>query len=625
MRLLGADSDIQVAPSFDPRSFVHVEQMTTKAQLSFNICVLSKDYVRAKVFSEQLEVLNRQYRSPVSALLSGRGWQPLMLAALMHEGLGELEQALKLLQRAADLAEHHREGLLDSAVRLSSFGQHDVASIFVTASRLCLQIDANKLETHDKETVPSYRSATWPEEALFFLEQGKARYLLDAITKELDSGTSSSMKEWHELSQNVSTSTPAIRSERAVRMRKIQEGIQTTTPVSKFYFLIRNFSKIEYQLIGPKTLIIELGVSDDLLVIICMDTAGVIQTAMSRVTAWDIQSNVGLLRRNIALPKSGSTRAQSRVQRSVEFLSRAIIEPIKQCISNKEHIVFVPSSSLARFPFGLLQLNGISLSPLYTVTECPSLLTFLQLSKLDRPITQASFITNPSFSGGEEHQIPGSYFESVYIAKKISSSIYLSSEMNESSLQDIVTHSDLLHLAAHGHLDHDQPLRSSIMLDPPFTVEDLSKISCHANLVVFASCFSGLGRVTFGEDLLGFSHAVLSSGAKAFIGTLWKVDDITSMIFMILFYKALTGYETTCSLSPALAVKKAIAELIEMDLRSRNSLIKDIIATIEEHEITQSGTVHPDSKRKLMAALHEVRDFTDPWYWAPFVLIGHGY
>lgn len=214
--------------------------------------------------------------------------------------------------------------------------------------------------------------------------------------------------------------------------------------------------------------------------------------------------------------------ARHVVSTAIATLSRAIIEPVSVSILKKSHLAFVPTSSLTRFPFGMLKLHGEFLFLNYTISVSPSLLTFLQLRRRHISISsskslRASVISNPDeveqSLGKTLPEIPFAGFESMYVAKILGSSPKLSSELDEAQFKAMITECDILHLAAHGSLNTKQPLLSTIHLESAFQVMDLSKTACHASLVVFSACVSGLGRVTYGEDLLCFSHAVLSSGA----------------------------------------------------------------------------------------------------------------
>lgn len=39
-----------------------------------------------------------------------------------------------------------------------------------------------------------------------------------------------------------------------------------------------------------------------------------------------------------------------------------------------------------------------------------------------------------------------------------------------------------------------------------------------------------------GNDVLGFSRAVLEAGTTAYMGALWMIDDVATMIVRVLFY-----------------------------------------------------------------------------------------
>ena len=49
-------------------------------------------------------------------------------------------------------------------------------------------------------------------------------------------------------------------------------------------------------------------------------------------------------------------------------------------------------------------------------------------------------------------------------------------------------------------------------------------------LIVFAASLSGLGQATIGNNVLGFSHAVLEAGATTYMARLWMFDDVTTML-----------------------------------------------------------------------------------------------
>lgn len=65
-------------------------------------------------------------------------------------------------------------------------------------------------------------------------------------------------------------------------------------------------------------------------------------------------------------------------------------------------------------------------------------------------------------------------------------------------------------------------------------------------------------------------------------------------------------------------------DLYEMNNQSMEALIQEILTIIEDYEIIE-GPVETRSKNMLTTRLSLSCDYTDPYYWAPFVLTGYGF
>ncbi|KAK6382600.1 hypothetical protein LTR65_010448 [Meristemomyces frigidus] len=121
---------------------------------------------------------------------------------------------------------------------------------------------------------------------------------------------------------------------------------------------------------------------------------------------------------------------------------------------------------------------------------------------------------------------------------------------------------------------------------------ELAQLQSRAILVIFAACVSGLGRATQGNDILGFTHAILQSGALNYLGSLWNVSDVGTMLLIL----DETG---------------AIALLIEIrakvDEPSERKWLDMVIADFSDGGLEIEGV-----------------DFQHPYFWAPFMLVGHG-
>ncbi len=132
-----------------------------------------------------------------------------------------------------------------------------------------------------------------------------------------------------------------------------------------------------------------------------------------------------------------------------------------------------------------------------------------------------------------------------------------------------------LHIATHAVFRQDNPMFSSFKLgDGWLTAFDLFSMSCQTNLVTLSGCQSGVSEVTGADDLLGLMRAFLYAGARSLLLSLWNVNDQSTTALMGGFYKE-----------------------------------------------WQQGTAKSTALRQAMLAIRD--QFPNPFYWAPFLLVGN--
>lgn len=150
--------------------------------------------------------------------------------------------------------------------------------------------------------------------------------------------------------------------------------------------------------------------------------------------------------------------------------------------------------------------------------------------------------------------------QAMAVVQGVKVQILSEGEANESKVKGLKS-PDVLHMATHGEFDQlsrvDIYLKSKLILagaadKEPFSIEDYSKyedgfLSAYevtqldlpgTRLVVLSACETGLGEIQSGEGVWGLQRAFQLAGARTVIGSLWKISDEATVIFMETFYKS---------------------------------------------------------------------------------------
>lgn len=145
----------------------------------------------------------------------------------------------------------------------------------------------------------------------------------------------------------------------------------------------------------------------------------------------------------------------------------------------------------------------------------------------------------------------------------------------------------IVHFATHGILDEKRPELSGLVLslydeqghyrkEGFLRLSDIYALNLPVELVVLSACRTGLGEEVRGEGLIGLTRGFMYAGAPRVVASLWKVDDEATAELMKRFYQKMLGE----GLAPAAALRAA------------------------------------------QASMSEQRRWSNPYYWAAFVLHG---
>ncbi len=257
-------------------------------------------------------------------------------------------------------------------------------------------------------------------------------------------------------------------------------------------------------------------------------------------------------------------------------------------------------------------------------------------------------------SGGDEDfaPLPGTRYEVQALADLFKSDdrptmALFGADASEAELDRLAASGELgrfgfIHLATHGVIDEAIPQRSAVILTQTGLPDPLEQVlhqkpvfdgrlsvrevqrgwDLKAELVTLSACETALGRDAGGEGFVGFTQALLMSGARSVCLSLWKVDDKATSLLMTRFYRNLLGKRA--GLSKAMPKSEALQEAKHW-LRSLTiDKIDGELAAMQRGEVRPlaKDTSVPSGNRPSSSRSTGIRPYDSPYFWAAFVLVG---
>jgi len=247
---------------------------------------------------------------------------------------------------------------------------------------------------------------------------------------------------------------------------------------------------------------------------------------------------------------------------------------------------------------------------------------------------EASVLDQIRLYGGALLPLEGTRHEAQAVGRLVgaaggSADILLDREATIANVEARVEGKRYVHIATHGIVGSEtDPYSASLALAQPElpTPDDFGFLTLDrlvrnwrgklndCDLVVLSACETTKGVATGGSSIAlpwGFMYA----GAPSVVASLWKVDDAATTLLMTRFYENLLGqyterrgsYDAQTAMPNADALREAKTWL--------RSLPPDGIRTL-----VQRGGLAAESVKSLDE--ERVYDFSNPYYWAAFVLIG---
>ncbi|MDP8929316.1 MAG: CHAT domain-containing protein, partial [Actinomycetota bacterium] len=291
---------------------------------------------------------------------------------------------------------------------------------------------------------------------------------------------------------------------------------------------------------------------------------------------WDrLGAGREFVERHVTLLERSTRRVLSSLYEELieplESLLNEVVDPPSDGTGAARKLVIVPHGLLHRVPFHALFDGGSYLLERFEVSYAPSAKVHSLCEKRIPGGFDKALVLSVADSS-----IPAVTEEAQAVVRHLPAAELLSDrQATVEALRSKAPGCGILHLACHGMFRADNPMFSALKLyDGWLAASDVIRLDLAGALVTLSACESGRNEVFAGDELMGLTRAFLGSGATTLVASLWLVQD-----------------ETT-------------AELMEM-----------------WYEQLRKGVGRAAALRNAQLALKQ--RWSHPYYWAPFVLIGH--
>lgn len=560
-----------------------------KASVSFESCSSREGITRATLFMTRAFLDMKKPQSAAETLDKANSsnknpdlvWQIYFLQGMYQEATGDTNLAVAAYQKAIEEIESFR----------SRFSTDELKSSYMN----------NKMEVYD-HLIRLLQEKGNISEAFSYAERGKARAFLDLLNNKKVGQKSESPSPLIEKEQALSTkmvllkqqynqsllsddSQETNRSSRQViseELTRTQEQyaqllleIKLSNPAYQSLISVDPAEMQEIQdSMNPSEVLLEYwtGSANSIIWLIRSNTVEAITIPKS---AADIDKFVDNFREAI---QSQSAAVKSLAQKGYQWL----LLPIASMIHDQDVIGIIPHGSLHLLPFqALMDSKGKYLVEKNNLFYTPSATIYLENKK--KPAIQGDNLLAMALGTlniGLFSPLPGTRQEVDDISRIWKDcKVTIAAQSTEALVKKTASQYQYLHLATHGYFNEAQPVFSFLLLAPSdqedgqLTVNEVFGLNLNARIVVLSACQTGVGKINAGDEMVGLSRAFLYAGSRSVLASLWSVSDESTAALMAAFYSALKDHNQNEALS--------LAEKIIM------------------------------------------KRWPDPYYWAPFQIIGN--
>ncbi len=517
--------------------------------------------------------------------------------ATMTLSLNDLKFAIKCL--------HSCDTLIDN-LRHQSSNESDKLSLGELATEL--YEDGVRIALEITDVVLDKRK--YINEAFYFAEKSKSAVLQESIADtqaKSFSGIPAALLEEEKnlkaaisfLSQKLS-GKPNAEEEKYLRETLFQLNIDYANFIKRLESEFPNYYNLKFNSTAPTIAELQSSLKEQQAII-----SYFVAEKTGRLYQFILTGNAFRIR-NLALPtdferlakgwmNSLYYRSFDAYSQTADRLRKLLVPPLPARITE---VTLLPAGRLATLPFEALPIKKVKgdfasqsfLATRYGISYEFSAGLLLQKAKVQgKQNSKSIFLCAPvEFTNNNGLGfLPGSEIEvnTISLLFGNQSDVVTHTQASETTIkQTDLSQYKYLHFATHGIVDERNPELSRIFLntdnheDGNLYAGEIYNLSLSADLAVLSACQTGLGKVSKGEGVIGLSRALVYAGAKNLVVSFWSVADESTTQLMTDFYRFLLA-------DPGGNYKIALQK----------------------------------AKQKMIQEKH----FADPYFWAPFILIGN--
>lgn len=441
--------------------------------------------------------------------------------------------------------------------------------------------------------------------AFYYLESRKARTLVDLLINELETAPTSDnpatqelYARWQQLREELhwyyskvnqnetggKSRLLAVDEKLREEIRQRESALIELTKQAQLqdpdFVWLRNVSGLRVEelraALAADEAVIEYYLNEDRLTIFLVDAHDmrVIQTTTPRAELkqliFELKFQMEKFHYGPAYLAAHLERLQNGTDACLHELYQLLFAPVASFVENKK-LIFIPFDLLHNVPFQALYDGKQYLLERHEIAAMPSAQLLALCARKTMRIPGRALI----FGGADE--FAPKITEEIDAIQKLfpAAHCFVGAQANLPTLAKHLPASDVIHIASHAVFRQDNPMFSAFKLAGTWlNFYDVCSLRISSALVTLSGCSTGTNRIYAGDEILGLVRGFLSAGAAALVVSQWAVNDSATASLMNEFYRRL-----------------------QQGLPPRASLREAALAIKEQYQ--------------------------HPYYWAPFVFIGH--